>query len=193
MTTAWANLVAQASVHRDYTAMEATGVYGRVSCAKPDDVVRIMNENFSSLSIFTLSPAHHKKVRQLNKLMWNYSVDLLAGCKTRIDWRFVSSKEERFCNLFGNGQPTRGVCASNTNNGKIKRDQWGGTCITATGPYSSFVTEVGFDASCLGRWTWLYVGGGGKTNRIIVANQLCTPGRHTTRGKRVSDQHRWYF
>jgi hypothetical protein len=123
VTTAWANLVAQALVHCKYATMEATGVYGRVSCDKPDDVVRIMYENFSSLSIFTPGPAHNKKVRQLNKLMSYYSMDLLAGCETRTDWRFVSSKEDRFCNLFGNEQPTRGVCASNTNDGIIKRDQ----------------------------------------------------------------------
>ena len=79
VTTARANLVAQASVHRECAAKEATGVYGQVSCDKPDDVVRIMYENFSSLSIFTLSPVRHKKVWQLNKLMPDYSMDLLAG------------------------------------------------------------------------------------------------------------------
>jgi hypothetical protein len=193
VTTARANLVAQASIHREYAATEATGVYGRVSCDKQDDVVRIMYENFSSLCIFTLGPACHKKVRQLNKLMSDYSMDLLTGCKTRTDWRFVLSKEDRFCNLFGNEQPMRGVCASNTNDGKIKQHQWGGTCITAAGRFSFFVTEVRFDASGLGRWTWLYVGGSGKTTRMIMAYQPCAPGRHTTRGKMVWDQHRWYF
>jgi hypothetical protein len=79
VTTARANLVARASVHREHTEMEATGVYGQVSCDKPDDVVQIMYENFSSLSIFTIGLACHKKVRQLNKLMLDYSVDLLAG------------------------------------------------------------------------------------------------------------------
>ncbi len=152
-----------------------------------------MYENFSSLSIFTVGLARHKKVRQLNKLMSDYSVDLLPGCGTRTDWHFVSSKEDRFCSLFGNGQPTRGVCASNTNDGMIKRDQWGGTCIMAAGRFSSFVTEVGSDASCLGRWAWLYVGGGGKTTGMIVAYQPCAPGRCTKMGETVWDQHRWYF
>jgi hypothetical protein len=122
-----------------------------------------MYENFSSLSIFIMGPTRHLKVQQLNKLMLDYSVDLLAGCKTRTDWHFVSSKEDRFCNLFGNRQPMRGVCASNTTNGKIKWDHWGGACITAADRFSSFVTEVKFDASGLGRWAWLHVGGGGKT------------------------------
>ena len=112
-------------------------------------------------------------------------MDLLAGCKTRTDWCFVSSIEDRYCNLFGNEQPTRGVCASNTNNGKISRDQWGGTCITAAGHFSSFVTEVRADISGLGRWTWVYMGGGGKTTRLIVAYQPCTLDRRRTRGKTV--------
>ena len=43
--------------------MEAIGVYGRVPCEKLDNVVRIMYENFSSLSIFTVGPVCHKKVR----------------------------------------------------------------------------------------------------------------------------------
>jgi hypothetical protein len=63
----------------------------------------------------------------------------------------------------------------------------------AAGRLSSFVTEDGFDASGLGRWTQLCVGGGGKTTRMIVAYQPCAPGRHTTRGKMVWDQHHQYF
>jgi hypothetical protein len=87
----------------------------------------------------------------------------------------------------------QGVCDSNTNNGKIKQDQWGGTCITAASCLSSFVTEVGCDTSGLGRWTWLYVGGGGKTTQMIVAHQPCTLGRRTTKGETVWDQHHWCF
>jgi len=37
--------------------------------------------------------------------------DLLAGCETRTDWRFVTKEEDRFVNLFGNGSPTRGIAA----------------------------------------------------------------------------------
>jgi hypothetical protein len=52
-----------------------------------DNVVWIMFENFLSLGLFVEGPARHKKVRQLNKLVQDYGVELLAGCEMRTDWR----------------------------------------------------------------------------------------------------------
>jgi hypothetical protein len=148
---ACANLTAQESVRREYSTGKDTGPYGRISISKPDNVAWILYKNFSSLSLFLVGLNHHKKIRQLNKLMADYGANFLAGCETCTDWRFVSDKGDRFCNLFGNGFPSRGVCASNINDGKVKRDQWGGTCISSVGWISSFVTEVGVDTSGLGR------------------------------------------
>ncbi len=99
--------------------MEGEGIYGRIHNKKPNNVVRIMFKNFLSLGLFVEGLARHKKVRQLNKLVWDYRVDLLAGCETRTDWRYIVMEEDRCCNLFGNGQPTRGVFAANINDGKI--------------------------------------------------------------------------
>jgi hypothetical protein len=70
---------------------------------------------------------------QMNKLVKDYEVDLLAGCETRTDWQVVTNKEDRFCNLFGNGQPALGTLALNIDDPKIKRDQLGVTCLVATG------------------------------------------------------------
>jgi hypothetical protein len=187
-----ADLDARESVRREYVAMEANGLYGRISCDKPDDTVRIMFENFSSLSLFTTGPLRHKKIRQINKLAGEYSVDLLAGCETRTDWRFVTDEESKFTNLFGNGNPTRGMCASNVKDGKVKRDQWGGTCITAVGHFSSSVKISGINTTGLGRWSWLHVGGGGKTTRIVSVYQPCQPSK-MSRGDTVWEQHRRYF
>ena len=114
---AQANLAASALVRREYAAVEEEGIYGRIHSKKPDNVVRIMIKNFSSLRLFVEGPARHKKVRQLNKLVRDYGVDLLVGCKTRTDWRYIFNEEDRFCKLFGNGQPTRGVFAANINDG----------------------------------------------------------------------------
>ena len=109
-----------------------------------------MYENFSSLSVFSTGAMRHKKIRQINNLMTDYGVDILAGCETRTDWRFVETEEDRYCNLFGNGHPTKGVCGHNINNDKMKRDQWGGTCISAFGCLASFVTATGVDSTGLG-------------------------------------------
>ncbi len=173
--------------------VEGEDFYGRIHSKKLDNVVRIMFKDFSSLGLFVEGPTWHKKVRQLNKLVWDYKVDLLVGCKTRTDWPYVVKEEDRFCNLFGNGQPTRGVFAANINDGKIKRDQWGGTCITTIGRFSSFVTAVGTNASGLGRGLWVYVGGGGRTTRIILGYQPCSTKKRRTMRETVWDQHTRYF
>ncbi len=130
---AQANKEAKEAVRQEYACKESTGLYRNIPVIKPDDSVHLMYENFSSLSVPSVGSMHHKKMRQINKLMSEYGVDILAGCKTRTDWRFVESEEDKYSNLFGNGHPTRGACGYNINDGKIKHDQWGGTCISAFG------------------------------------------------------------
>jgi hypothetical protein len=172
--------------------MESKGAYRNIPVIKPDDSIRLMYENFSSLSVFSVGTMHHKKILQINKLMADYGVDILAGCKTRTDWWFVESEEDKYCNLFGNGRPTRGVCGYNINNEKMKQDQWGGTCISAFGRLASFVTATGVDSTGLGQWSWLHVGGGCKTRQVITAYQPVRSNKYT-HGRTVWDQHVWYF
>ncbi len=68
----------------------------------------------------------------------------------------------------------------------------GGTWIAAMGWFASLVTETGIDSSGLRRWTWLYVGGGGKKTCIVTAYQLCNPWKRTM-GETVWDQQVCYF
>ena len=143
--------------------------------------------------MFAEGALRHKKIRQLNKLMRDHGSDLLAGCETRTDWQFITKEEDWFGNLFGDGSPTRGIAASNINDDKIRCDQWKGTCITAAGRFSSFVTEVGANITGLGRWSWVHDGGGGRSTQIIVAYQPCGQRGRQTRGETVWDQHSWYF
>ena len=157
-----ATQAARKLVRREHKAMERSSIYGRVALQKPDDAIRVMYENFSSLSLFATGTGRHKRIQQINKLMGDYGVDILAGCETRTDWRFATSKDNKFHNLFVRGQWTWGVAAHNINDGKIKRDQWGGTCITTVGQLSSFLTETGMDSTGLGRWSWVRIGGGGR-------------------------------
>jgi hypothetical protein len=193
VSNAQANLQARASVFHRYAASETNGGYGRIAQEKPDDVVRVMYKNFSSLGLFTGGPLQHRKVRQLNKLLSGYGVNVLAGCETRTGWRFVTIEEDRFCNLFSNGQPTQGSHSFNTNDQKIKRVQWGGTCITTAGRFSSFLKEVGTDSFELGRWSWVYAGGGSKSTRIIVVYQPWGTRKRKTMGEMMWDQHLQYF
>ena len=184
--------VARESVRREHAAGMATGAYGRIDPAKPNDVIRFMYENFSSLSLFLEGNLRHKKVRQINKLMSDYHIDILAGCETRTDWRFVKREEDKFHNLFCGGQNTRGVTAHNINDQKNRRDQIGGTCMMALGRLASSIMETGVDQTGLGRWCWMKIGGGGKFTRTITAYQPTNP-RRTTKGETVWDQHVRYY
>jgi hypothetical protein len=83
------NKGARESVRREYSGMELKGAYGNKPIIKPDDSIRLMYENFSSLSVFSTGTMGHKEIRQINKLMADYGVDILAGCETRTDWWFV--------------------------------------------------------------------------------------------------------
>ncbi len=108
--------------------------------------------------------------------MGDYGIDLLAGCETRCtDWRYVTDEDNKFHNLFGCGQRTQEAVRHNINDEKIKCNQWGGTCVTTVGQLSSFVTETGVDSTGLGRWSWVQMGGGGKTTRVITAYQPVNP------------------
>jgi hypothetical protein len=138
-----------------------------------------MYKNFSSLGLFTEGPARHKNVRQLNKLMADYGIDVLASCETQTDWQFVKKEEDSFCNLFGNGQPTRGSHASNINDHKIKRDQWGGTCVNASRRFASFVTLTGVDTTV---WLLYHTNRGGYDGSRPVVVDLCWRQRQVNKG-----------
>jgi hypothetical protein len=58
---------------------------------------------------------------------------------------------------------------------------------------ASFVTLTGVDTTDLGQWSWIYVGGRGKSTRVIVAYQPCSPKNRRTMGETVCDQHLHYF
>jgi len=138
------------SVCQEHSALTTKGAYGFLSCDKPDNIVCMMYKNFSSLSLFAKGPKKHVKICQLNKLLKNFGVDVIARCETRTDWRFITKEESRFVNLFGNGGPTRGSTPHNINDPKIKQDQWGGTCITALGQFSSLLLQQGLTLQDLG-------------------------------------------
>jgi hypothetical protein len=76
---AQANKEAREAVQQEYARKDEKELYGNTPVIKPDDSVRLMYENFSSLSVFSIRSMHHKKIRQINKLMSEYGVDILAG------------------------------------------------------------------------------------------------------------------
>jgi hypothetical protein len=170
----------------------ANRAYGHLLTDKPDNVIQMMYTNFSNLSLFIDGPKKHMKIRQLSKITSDYSVDVLAGCETRTDWHFVNEEASRFTNLFGDGQPTRGLFAHNTNNPKIKLDQWGGDLYYSIGMFLFLCYRI------RSRFFWtrvlvvaLHWRRGGKT-QLIISYQPCNPGKKM-QGKTIWDQQLRYF
>jgi len=64
MAAAYAKQVAQQSVYHELSTLTANGSYGCLSKDKLDNVVCLMYENFSSLSLFVEGPKKHVKIRQ---------------------------------------------------------------------------------------------------------------------------------
>jgi hypothetical protein len=167
------------------------GKYGQLEKRKPDDIICIMFENFSNLRIFVLGKEKGMKIWQINKLMEEYNVDIMAGCKTRVDWRFTESTTNGFNSLIAQRQQRRGICAHSINK-YVHQDQWGGTCMVAVRCLSTMTVATGVDSIGLGRWAWMHMGGGGKATRVLVAYCPCQP--HCNIGSNtVWDQHCHHF
>ena len=159
------------------------GKYGNLPKEKPDDCIRLFLGQFNSLGIFT----GMKKVQHLNNVFRDFSVDVMGGCETQADWRFVT-EEHQFGNLFGKGKKVRSVAANNTAEPKMKRDQRGGTGLCAMGRVAAFVKDTPKDPSNLGRFCSMLLAGGGKKTRIVIIYVPGDPGRNS-KGETVWDQH----
>ena len=130
-----------------------------------------MFENWNSLGIFT----HSWKMERLNHLVQDLQVDLIAGCETQCDWCRVP-QQRQFLQLLCPGTSTVGVAAHNVNE-MINREQMGGTALAAIGRLSNVVTETGCDGTGLGRWSWLKLGNGRRTTRVIYGYLPCKLGK----------------
>ena len=70
-------------VQSEVKANNAEDRYGYVPAQKDSNTVRLLYENWNSLGVF----AGDDKTTNLNKLVKQYHVDTIAGCKTQCNWR----------------------------------------------------------------------------------------------------------
>ena len=181
---------AVAAIHREMRELLATGTYGYAPRGKPDDVFRLMFENWNSLGVFT----GNRKIARINRLATEYEVDAIAGLETQCDWRFAEN-DRQFGELFGVGKQKRSVVGYNKRE-KAGRDQKGGTAMMAMGRMSAFIIDTGVDHTELGRWSWILVGAGAgddtQLTRIVAAYQPCEPGANS-KGSTVFEQQQRCF
>lgn len=162
------------------------GGLGYMPAKKTDGWIRIMFENWNSLGVFT----HRWKVDRLNHLIRQLQVDVIAGCESQCDWSFVD-RPNQFLDIIAPGSGSKGIAAHNTTE-RLCREQMGGTAIAALGRLCDIVDDVGTDKTGLARWSWIKLGRGTRTTRIISAYLPCKPGK-TARGRTVWEQHLRFF
>jgi hypothetical protein len=113
------------------------GGVGYMPSDKRDGWVRLMFKNWNSLGIFT----EGWKMDRLSHLIRDLQVDVIAGCETQCDWRFVPPHRQ-LTQLLCPGRSTVAVAANNTNE-SINWEQMGGTALAAIGRISDSVTDKG--------------------------------------------------
>ena len=109
--------------------------YGFIPREKPDDVYRLMFENWNSLGVFTGT----SKISKLDRIAKHYEVDTMAGCEAQCDWRYAEY-EQQFRNLFAFGKRTKSVVGHNITERTV-RDQKGGTAMMTFGRMTSHVMD----------------------------------------------------
>jgi hypothetical protein len=159
--------------------------YGHALREKPSDSIRIVMENFNSLSV----TSGNAKINLVNNLCRNFKVNLLCGCKTQVN-RWYLTKSRKFHNLFGIGTKTRNVVAHNITE-RVCVNQVGGCAMMAMNMISPKVQATGVDGTGLRRWCWLRLGSGIKKMRIVMAYQPSNSGCST--GITAKDQQSRYF
>ncbi len=167
------------------TSLQATSKYGHAPRLKPAHTIQIAMENLDSLCVMS----GNAKITAVNNMCREYSVDILCGCETQINWRQVP-QSRKFHNLFGVGTETRSVVANNINE-RMQPNQYGGCAMMALKTISSKVINTGVDITGLGRWCWLLLGSGWKKTRIVMAYQPSNSGQSA--GTTVKDQQARYF
>ncbi len=117
---------ARTSVWQEYTSSEAKGAYWWILSDKPDNVVCMMYEKFSSLSIFANGSQKHEKIQQLNRLASDYGVDLLSGCKTRTGGILSQMKRANSATFLGMDNLLEDLVLSILTMGRSNRISGGG-------------------------------------------------------------------
>jgi hypothetical protein len=148
--------------------------------------IRLMFENWNSLGVFT----NTWKVDRLKYLIKHLEIDIVAGCEVQCDWSFVGHSS-RFPDILANGQALQGL-ASHNKVERIQREQMGGTAVAAVGRLVDLTSDSGSDPTGLGRWTWIKLGNGTPTTRLLCGYLPCKPGR-SSRGRTVWEQHKRFF
>ena len=168
-----------------------TGGVGHVPADKGDETARFLFENFNSLAPWKNLHKYHR----LNQLIRHFDADFALGVELQVQWQ-ECDRSLRLEKHLNPGRPKRVVYGFNEHE-NFGRCQYGGTCATSIGRLAQFVHSTGVDPHHLGRWSWLQVGSGSVSTRIVSAylpcNSKAAQWSKKQRRRTVYNQHRRYF
>ena len=93
--------------------------------------------------------------------------------------------------LISPGYMKRGITAHNTHE-NFHRDQVGGTAVLGVGRICDLISDKGSDPTGLGRWSWIKLGRGRISTRVISAYLPWKPNKRS-KGHTVWEQHTRFF
>ena len=170
------------------------GAVGWIPMEKEDNIGRFIFENYNSLAVWK----NLHKVHELNNLLRKYDADCALGVELQVQWDEARKIDRGLSldKLLLPGRTKRTVVGFNKHE-NFHRSQYGGTSIATFDRLSQFVQGSGTDPHGLGRWSWIQVGAGEVSTRIVVAYLPCytppSPNGKDHRLQTVYNQHGRYF
>ena len=153
-----------------------------------------MFENWDSLAPWK----SRGKVDRINALCKRFDVDCILANEVQVQWD-IALAQDRTLSLERLLMPSavKRVVTSHNTHERFHRSQYGGTCIATFDRLSQFVQSTGSDPHGLGRYSWVQVGSGSVSTRIVtlyVPNSTkVSTNNSNQRRMTVYNQHRRYF
>ena len=141
--------------------------YGDKLAKKSKNTVRVVLNNVNSIGLY----ANGIKDELIREFMCKWDVDILGLTEANVHWGKVKKKDNWYERTESWFESRRLAVAYNTTSGQLaKRGQYGGTITMARDDISHRAVQSGYDASGLGRWSWItFKGKRNCTTRVVTA------------------------
>jgi hypothetical protein len=185
---------AEKSIDAEIRKVLQGGGVGSLPNVKGDNIGRFLFENWDSIAPWK----NHDKIDRINALCWQFEVDCLLGNEVQVQWDLALAADRSISlnRLLLPGTKKRVVTGHNRHE-RFQRSQYGGTYIATFDRLSQFVQSTGSDPHCLGRYSWVQVGTGTVSTRIvslyIPTTTKVSMNDDKQRRMTVYNQHRRYF
>jgi hypothetical protein len=157
---------------------------------KQDRIFRIMGKNCNGLNNRI---GGNEKIGKLLDIKEDLDIDCVMICKHRLNFKHKDNKNN-LKQMFQQEISCMASSAHNLHEAKYAgRAQEGGTGTICFGESTEFITKIGQDEECLGRWSWIRLSGtNGHATRIVTAYNPCK-NRNINSGTTYQQQRRHFI